>query len=404
MSIIRRLHAQETDRIEGEAGPAVTVVPPPAASSTLDELESMLAGETPSVVVHAATEPPTTPAPAQDEAVIKQETAQDSTHVAPAPAAAVPLKDEETPQNSRRGNEKPSRQPEHRAALDYLTILKSLAPVFKAATIYPGHDASPEVIGAAVRKMSQVSVGLADYIATHGDKLELDSAWSRKTLHDFTAELVASHWISTVIGKGGVVAGHSPDVTVEFFVPAIRAVMDLPADLPLPVEEPGLSTPAAIQLSMLMAMTPISIEVEKFATVITAGIPAAKVSVDDLVAEIGQFIMEQALQYHEKFIAENADVTDDDRRVLLQALIKHAAGVMLSSWEYCRGEVLGAIKDAGSVEQAAAILGQSQFTHGFPLQALKTRAEESLRRLAGTSQYALTMMRQASERANQQGA
>lgn len=404
MAFIKRLHAQETDRIQGE--PAAqslpqSVAPSSTGTSTLDELESMLSGETASSTSAA---PETTPErslpPVSPE--LETPTVEPISEQEKSSSTESKLGGAGFLKRSREMAEK--RQDDHRAALDYLNILKSLAPVFKAATIYPGHEAAPEVIGAAVRKMSQVSVGLADYIATHGDKLELDSAWSRKTLHDFTAELVASHWISTVIGKGGVVAGHSPDVSVEFFIPAIRAVMELPADMPRLAETFDHSMAGAVQLSLLKAMAPISIEVEKFATIINARIPVAKVSADDLVMEISQFIMEQALLHHEKFITDNSDVTDDDRRFMLQALISHASGVMLSAWEYCRGEVLGAIKDAASVEQAAEIIAQSQFTHGFPLQAMKTRAEESLRRLAGTSQYALSMMRQAADRANQQGA
>ncbi|KAG0166433.1 hypothetical protein DFQ30_007198 [Apophysomyces sp. BC1015] len=291
----------------------------------------------------------------------------------------------------------------HRAALDYLNILKSLAPVFKAATIYPGHDASPDQIGAAIRKMSQVSVGLANYIATQGDKLELDGAWARKTLHDFTAELVATHWITTVIGKGGVVPGHSPEVSVDYFVPAIRAVMELPADLPRRAEKLHLSTTGAVQLSLLKSITPIAIEVEKFATLVQARIPSAKVSADDLVMEVGQFVMEQATTHHERFVADNPDVTDDDRRAMLQALLAHTSSVMLSAWEYCRGEVLGALKDAGSEAEAATVLSQAGFTHGFPLEVMKARAMESMRRLTGASQYALGLMRQ-SDPANAKGA
>ena len=66
---------------------------------------------------------------------------------------------------------------------------------------------------------------------------------------------------------------------------------------------------------------------------------------------------------------------------------------MLSSWEYCRGEVLGALKDAGDVDAAAATLSRPGFTHGFPLEALKARASSSLKRLVATTEYALTMMK-----------
>ena len=119
------------------------------------------------------------------------------------------------------------------------------------------------------------------------------------------------------------------------------------------------------------------------------------ISANALIAEIGQSIMEQSLQHHDRFVAEHSESTDDDRRALMQALIGHASAVMLSSLEYCRGEVLGQLKAAGSVEEGAAIISQPQFTHGFPLNLLKTRAEASLKRLVGTSLYALSMIKQS---------
>lgn len=388
MAAIRRLHTQDRARVEGsESGP--TADTPSAGASSIDALESMLGMESPAAAV------PEAPSPAV---------------VTEAPLAKPEVQTEVKAQKRQGGFLKRAQaqgarqQDTHRAALDYLSILKSLAPVFKAATIYPGHDAAPEQIGAAVRKMSQVSVGLADYIATQGDRLELDGGWARKTLHDFTAELVSTHWITTVIGKGGVVAGHSPDISVDYFVPAIRAVMDLPTALPSPADKLHLSMTGAVQLSLLKAITPIAVEVEKFATIVQARIPSASVSAENLVMEIGQFLMEQAMTYHERFVADNADVKEDDRRALLQSLLNHASSVMLSAWEYCRGEVLGAIKDAPTEEDAASILGQAGFTHGFPLEALKGRTKESLRRVTGASQYALTLMRQASDPANAKGA
>ncbi|MFP5428984.1 MAG: hypothetical protein ACLGJA_24890, partial [Gammaproteobacteria bacterium] len=81
------------------------------------------------------------------------------------------------------------------------------------------------------------------------------------------------------------------------------------------------------------------------------------------------------------------------QEMLHRLLIQHAAEVLLSSWEYCRGEVLGALKDAADVDAAAAILSRPEFTHGFPLEALKARASSSLKRLVATTEYALTMMR-----------
>lgn len=389
MALIKLVGDRDRERIEGKQPGSSQV-----NSGLLDDMQSMLVTESAPAIIASdidrssgSVEVPSMEAPTVDEPVEPLMPAGNGGFLKRV------REDEETHKNG------------HRAALDYLNILKSLAPVFKAAMIYPGHDAAPEQIGAAVRKMSQVSVNLADFIAMNSDKLELDTAWARKTLHDFTAELVSSHWISTVIGKGGVVPGYSPDISVEYFVPAIRAVIELPAELPRAPESTDLSLAGAVQLSLLKALTPIVIEVEKFTTILNSRVPTAKSSSEALIAEIGQFAMEQALFHHEKFLNDNQDVTSDDRRMMLQALIEHTSGVMLSAWEYCRGEVLGAIKDAATPEQAAAILTQSQFTHGFPLSMLKNRAEASLRRLTGTSQYAMTMMRQAAvERANQRGA
>lgn len=283
----------------------------------------------------------------------------------------------------------------HRAALDFLNILKSLAPVFKAATIYPGHDAPPEQIAISVRRLSEASVELAEFIATNGDDLEIDSAWARKTLHEFTADLVSSYWISAVIAKGG--SADMPEVSADFFKPAIRAVMSLPGEVPKNKDRLNLTTNGAVQLSLLKGLTPIAIEIEKFVTFIGIHVPGSKVSSDDLISEIGQFLMEQALMHHDRFLSDNPESSDDDRRVMLQALIGHAANVILSAWEYCKGEVYSGISEATSAQAALDFLAQSQFTNGFPLHILKVRTEESLRRLVGSTTYAMSMMRRQAE-------
>lgn len=282
----------------------------------------------------------------------------------------------------------------HRAALDFLNILKSLAPVFKAATIYPGHDAPPEQIALAVRSLSEASVSLAEYVATTGDTLEIDSAWARKTLHEFTADLVSSYWISAVIAKGD--NAEMPEISADFFKPAIRAVMSLPFGTSPGKDKLNLTTNGAVQLSLLKGLTPIAIEIEKFASFINIHVPGCNVSVDDLISEISQFLMEQALMHHDRFLVDNPEATDDDRRTMLQALIGHSASVILSAWEYCKGEVYSGIGESKSVQSALEYMAQAQFTHGFPVQELKKRTEESMRRLVGSATYAIAMMQRQS--------
>jgi hypothetical protein len=283
----------------------------------------------------------------------------------------------------------------HRATLDFLNILKSLAPVFKAATIYPGHDAPAEQIAVAVRRLSEASVSLAEFIAANGDSLEVDSAWARKTLHEFTAELVSSFWVSSVIAKGG--SGGMPEVTADFFKPAITAVMSLPGEMPKDRDRLNLTTNGAVQLSLLKALAPIAIEIERFGNFITTHAPGSTVSAENLISEISQFLMEQALMYHDRFVSDNPEASEDDRRVMLQSLIGHSASVILSAWEYCKGEVYSGVSEAQSSQAVLDFMSQAQFTHGFPLQLLKTRTEESLRRLVGSATYALSMMQRQGE-------
>jgi len=250
--------------------------------------------------------------------------------------------------------------------------------------------------------MSQVSVKLADYIAAQGDKLELDPSWSRKVLHAFTAELVSSHWVTAVIAKGGVMKGQLPALSVEYFIPAIQAVLDLPASIATQPEK-FVSSQAAVQIALITGITPIAIEVEKYATIINARIPGANVSEDALTQEISQFLVEKSAQHLDRFIAEGTELSDDDRQVIFQTLIKHSASVVLSAWEYCKGEVLGAIKEAESQEEATRLFSSSEFVHGFPLAHLKARASQSLQRLTGASQYAMTLMRKPASQDPTQG-
>lgn len=205
MSMLRKLHKQEVERFSsGEQTTAVQAAMEPTAvqgGSLLDEFESMLLGKS----EPAAAQAEVSPAPAS-QVVIE---AQDAHPAAPAPKPELPVEPKA---------DEASRTQAPSAALvpGFAEVLKGLAPVFKAATIYPGHDADPARIAEAVRRMSLVSTGLAQHIAGRVDPQELDAAWAKKHLHGFTAELVASQWISSVISRGGMPAGEYPEVTVEF--------------------------------------------------------------------------------------------------------------------------------------------------------------------------------------------
>jgi len=389
MAMIKLLHSQEQARIEG--APPAPSDPATSAMSALDGMLSDVASEDAPVAAAPVADIPTLAEPSLP-AEAKPPTPVASPEKTQMRAGF--LKRAASAEGERRDGTTPTS--DSRAALDYLNILKSLAPVFKAAFVYPGHDAAPEQVGMAVRKMSQTSVGLADYIVRNGDQLEMDSAWAKRNLHDFTADLVANHWIATVLRNGGVVAGHAPDVHIDYFIPAVKAVMDLPLDMPAPSDKQQLSFNGAVQIALLKAMTPLVLEVERYSHVVNSRIPAQPVQPDALIQAVASFVMEQATTHYERFVADNAEVGEDDRKIMVEAMIAQSSGVLLAAWELCRGEVLGAIQDAASADDAAAILQRPEYTHGYPLGALKSRAADSLRRLTGTAQYAMQMMRQAS--------
>ncbi|MGV8677248.1 hypothetical protein ACV356_29125, partial [Pseudomonas aeruginosa] len=150
MSMLRKLHKQEVERFSsGEQATVVQAAAEPAAvqgGSLLDEFESMLLGKS----EPAAAPAEVSPAPA-GQVVIE---AQDAPPAAPAPKPELTV-EPKADEGSRA--EAPS------AALvpGFAEVLKGLAPVFKAATIYPGHDADPARVAEAVRRMSLVSTGLA---------------------------------------------------------------------------------------------------------------------------------------------------------------------------------------------------------------------------------------------------
>ncbi|HBO9583051.1 TPA: hypothetical protein L5F11_005845, partial [Pseudomonas aeruginosa] len=273
----------------------------------------------------------------------------------------------------------------------FAEVLKGLAPVFKAATIYPGHDADPARIAEAVRRMSLVSTGLAQHIAGRVDPQELDAAWAKKHLHGFTAELVASQWISSVISRGGMPAGEYPEVTVEF----LGAMVDGAWAASQKVSLGGLPTGDHLgaQLALLTSVAPLSLEVERYFAIVISQVPGLQVKAEDLLSELAVFLVEQVSEQVTRLGNGGSGLSAAPQEMLHRLLIQHAAEVLLSSWEYCRGEVLGALKDAADVDAAAAILSRPEFTHGFPLEALKARASSSLKRLVATTEYALTMMR-----------
>ncbi len=356
MSVLRRFAADEQARIErAEEGERNTDV----ETSALTAIDEAMHPENPSPLDEVAVAPAEPPARGLQRAR--------ASTTAPAPA--------------------------HRAVTDTLVLLKSLAPVLRAALLFPGPDVSSAEFGVAVGRMSTAVAQLTELIARESDPLELDSRWARKSLQEVAAELVAHHWVSAVIARGGMSAEELPDLPVDRFAIAVREVLRLPMDLSGAKEHFNLSYGGSIRLSFLKAFAPLAVEIERYSEVVNRRLETRVVDGEALQAFIGQLLMDQALSAQESLTG--ADVDEDEKRMTLQACLAHAGTLFLAAWEPTRGDALGMLVDAASLDEGRAALNGLSCQHGFPVEAFKRRALHAMQRLVGTTQAAMTMVRAA---------
>jgi hypothetical protein len=271
-----------------------------------------------------------------------------------------------------------------------MAVLKSLAPVFKAAMIYPGHDADPVRLAAAIKLMSQTAVDLTAFIISTGH-VTFDTNSPKKTIQAFAVDLVANRWIAAVMRQGGVAAGELPDVAIDYFKPAIQTAITLTKSLKAADGEEHSSLP---HLALMTSMAPVVLEVSRFATFVNSSIPGMPVSEEGLVSRLGQFVIDQAGQQQQRFAEHIGELSVAGQQELRCALIRHAAESTQVAWEYCRGNVLGALRDAGDATQAAQVMQHPAYVLGFPLTELMDRAAELFKRLAGTAMHAVALLNQ----------
>lgn len=397
---LAELNKQEFERIEKREAPSVPGSPP-AEASAFDALAQMIGAEE---SVDSATNTASPDLPGSADATLEID-AQDQSSRAPqhekaeAHASEVPFEaarpSSEEPKTataggllsrSRQRNE--AKRAAHRSTLDTLNLLRCLAPLFRAAELLPGPGASAQNIARAIRTMSEASVGLAAEIARRADHLELDTAWSLKTLQNFTAEIVADHWVQTVLAKGGHV--DMPSVSAERFLPAIETVLGLSVDLSGVTKPLDLSGTGAVQLSLMKAMTPLTIEIDRLARVVNTRAGATLVDAGGITQDLSQFLVEQAISQQKRIAAENPEATDDDLTSVLQAMINHAASAMKVAWEEYRGRLLGAIAES-SAQEAAELLSGPDMKYGFPLDGVKQRTAETVNRIVGTVLHAMKL-------------
>lgn len=382
MSLIRRLHSQEVARVEAMAEASASPL------SALDALDSLAAGggaEPPSSVPGV---PPTRQDPAELEVAAQPQLPSPPIQPASIPAADLAGGTTSNPPGPGQG----------RDLQGLLSVLKALAPTFRAATVFPGADAAPQRIAEAIGAMAGGSSELVSYLASHADVLELDTAWKRKQLQEFTAALVADRWIATVIGAGGMALGKLPDVSGEAFKPALDVILSLIRNMPVGSVQ---GAPAGSSgLAIAQASCRISIEIQQFVEVLSTHVPQLKVDPQALTKDVIDFLADQVHTHMSAF--DSGSASAQEREELLHCLVAEFSAALLLGWDRARAETLAAIKDAATADEAARLLSQPAYQHGIAFATFKTTSAESIKRLVGTARYAHETLRDKGPRGNQE--
>ncbi|MGH8156660.1 MAG: hypothetical protein ACREPQ_00940 [Rhodanobacter sp.] len=283
---------------------------------------------------------------------------------------------------------------------DMLVLLKSLSPVLRAGLLFPGPEAAPEEYADAVRRMSASVKSLADTMTQalqERDPLELDTRWARKAVQEVAADLVSNHWVATVLARGGAGTGEEPAAGVPMLAAGVREALAVAFAVGGRSEAPQLSHNGAVRLSFLKAFAPLAIEIDKYAHTINGKLDASIVDATVLQTHIGELLMAQATDIHQALM-EGQMTTEDDQRMALQACLSHVGAVLMALWEPTRGDALGTLVDAPTVDAGREALSSAPFEYGFPLGIYQERVGEAVRRLTGTVLASMALVRSASPR------
>lgn len=264
---------------------------------------------------------------------------------------------------------------------EMLDVIASLAPILRAVQVFPGPTASANQLVGSIRMLSQDSVRLADMLARATDACEIDVAWRRRRCGVLVSDLVANHWISTVIGNQGVAAA---DMWPTEGVGRIAAAFCAAADL---VHESEILRGGPVDLNaIVLGLAPVHIDMERTAEHMRRLSPEADIDVDAAVLAIAVTASEEVAQGAERILQESPSGAT---RSALAAELMVATGPMAqAAWDAARGEMYSRLK---AVEHDQAAMQQLVDTHmqgGLPVKDTCERLRVLVRRLVSMSVYA----------------
>lgn len=273
---------------------------------------------------------------------------------------------------------------EERRRNDVLDILAAMSPVFRAAAVYPGVDGTPAQIEDAIRQMSRTSAQLADAVARGTDELEIDLRWRRRRATAFTADLVASYWLSSVIRQGGAAFdGLSLNEAMPRLARSIQTALDVVREQPMPADN-GWSPSSAV-----LALAPLVLDLQRYADVIQTSLPDFTIEVDAAAQAVGAVAGEEV----RLGVGRLGELVPESMRPgLASELMAHVGPMALAAWELERGGVLGQLQGAADAAAGLAILTGAGMAGGVPVAGVVDRLRPMVRRLVGTVEYAAREM------------
>ncbi|OCG90014.1 hypothetical protein LMG667_03295 [Xanthomonas euvesicatoria] len=379
MTRIRRLAALD----QANHGAAVSVSEPaasePVASSAYDDVSD------PSVLLglDMSAEPANTEA-APAEAVIEPEGVEEPTTVeVPLAAADVAPARPAPAGESAEAILAPVRlEPDARPEL--LDTLGSLGPIFRAAAVFPGPDAKQEDTLQVIRMLSRDAVMLADIVARDTDQLEIDQRWRRRRAGLLTSEMVASHWLSTVIGQGGLASIEEwPSANRPRLAAALAAAIDQVSETPL------CDASTATASSAVFALAPLVLDLQRFADVVHISVPSFLVDADTAAALIGAVVGEEV---HAGVLRLEPLLPGMSKLDIGSELMAQVGPMALAAWEGARGELLDRLKDIDTEEDAHKLLSDPNMNAGIPVERVCERLRPMVRRLVGSTVYSAKMI------------
>lgn len=264
------------------------------------------------------------------------------------------------------------------------TLMASMAPIFRAAMMYPGVDAEPNSWALAVGRMSEVSAKLAQQLALMR-KDEMDVEWARREIHPAVARLIGEWWVQALIRNGGARSVAEIPLQVDDLMPGLIA-----AQRAIHANLAPAAMPLSVEAVILEAVTLTAVHAQRYADGL-ARYMRGTISVDAYL----QGVFDCLLAAVEEGVAR-AERQGIEPRGFRLSLAQASVGVVVTAVDAAINGALQQLGEAGARgKDLSQLLGSDAFVHGMPLADTQARIKVGVGRLCGTTLYIASRLSEA---------